>query len=263
MLRRLLPCAVLAPALVLALEDSSALVQQLAVAEQQASFFVPSPGSPGSPGEHSRVSCRRHPELCGDGVFNCDKPMEQEDIEKDITRETDGHPNPHALCGDAKIQSHKMCIHGDPIGAAALMYKMVYTTREEQAAYCWAAGHCNNTRVNENTTRQEAEELCDSIYGHGTWSGIGYRHIQGQRVSHGGRKNPFAHMACAEGRWHCDVVLCHEQYCNDHAWDRYKSLSFWTPGAHWAGVIPASHFREAEPSPKERTPKRPKSHRHQ
>jgi len=247
--------AALGPALALALEDGVALVQQMAATEQ-ASLAADSPG-------RHVTSCAKVPEVCGDGRFNCDLgPLSQEEHDKDITRSTDGRPNPRALCGDSRIASWSKCLNGDLVGAAHLMMAYMHQHLEPDAEYCFAAGHCNNTKVTANTTFDEAEAMCDQIYGRNMWSGIGYGHINMQRYSHMGRKNPYSHMACAEGRWHCDVMYCREHLCGVDTWRRiYGRLSWWEPGSHWAGVIPAARYRESEPAAASER-KKPKSRSH-
>jgi len=227
-MRRLLP---LAPVLALALEDSAVLVQK-AVSERQ-----------------QGISCRSRPEICHDGLFNCESNIDDADLQKQITRATNGHSNPNALCKEpVKLNAYKKCIiDRDPVKAAQMMWEYRFPKSDEDGQYCYAAGHCNNTGVTENTTVQEAEQMCNQVYGNDVWSGIGYEMLQGQRRSQMGRKNRWAQIACAEGKWHCDVIYCRETVCKD---DRLRKnshgLAFWTPGEHWLGVIPAASYRSME-----------------
>uniref|UniRef100_A0A7S1RB68 Uncharacterized protein n=1 Tax=Alexandrium catenella TaxID=2925 RepID=A0A7S1RB68_ALECA len=232
MLRGLLT---LAPIVAWSLDDSSTLVQHKASTEKL-----------------EGISCKSRPEICHDGLFNCEKKTPTEEYNHQITKDTDGHPNPHTLCSKTlQVNSFKKCIIDRDLDAhAEMMFKYNEQQREFDATYCFAAGHCNNTAVKANTTLKEAEAMCDQVYGRGIWSGIGYEALNGQRNSHGGRKNPFAHVACAEGRWHCDVHYCREMICKEDLWRyRFGMLSWWTPGSHWQGVIPAAVYRKTEASP--------------
>mmetsp|Transcript_55152 Transcript_55152/g.170836 ORF Transcript_55152/g.170836 Transcript_55152/m.170836 type:complete len:254 (-) Transcript_55152:71-832(-) len=216
--------------------DELALVQHSV--EQQASRSLASRG---------KVDCDTMPEVCNDGLFDCQDWKFLEFQSADITAPTHGHANPHSMCTVKYLPAWYQCLKGDPIKGAHMVYELqapahprpghLGTIRSYDAGYCFAAGHCNNTKVTAKTTLQEAETMCDEIYG-SAWKGINFNHVTGKKTDRVGRDNAFAQLACAMGNWHCDIIYCKEMYCDDPTWrSQYQQLSWWTPSPHWKGYI--------------------------
>jgi len=119
---------------------------------------------------------------------------------------------------------------------------------ETDAAYCFLAGHCNDTEVTPSTTLREAEAICNGKFGHESWTGIGWRDLK--RVLTAARDmddssateagadvealrraqaDVSRRASCAMGNYHCDVAYCRDNYCVDSDFRaRYGSLA-WAP----------------------------------
>lgn len=50
-------------------------------------------------------------------------------------------------------------------GAALSQSSVLSLTRGADAVYCFVAGHCNNTEIQETATASEATKVCDKLYG--------------------------------------------------------------------------------------------------
>mmetsp|Transcript_137985 Transcript_137985/g.428843 ORF Transcript_137985/g.428843 Transcript_137985/m.428843 type:complete len:177 (-) Transcript_137985:119-649(-) len=151
---------------------------------------------------------------------------------KDMTQTTNGHPNPKAWCKTPYLKFAIECINEkNPLKAAHTLYGVQSDKiRNLDAQYCFAAGHCNATSVDAsryrafnrssitvNTTLEEMEAHCDGIYGD-VWKHkaiLDFFHANADGV---GRRNEYAHLACAMGNWHCDVTYCREFYCSNETW---------------------------------------------
>ena len=48
---------------------------------------------------------------------------------------------------------------------AVLHRSVLSLTRGADAVYCFVAGHCNNTEIEETATASEATKVCDKLYG--------------------------------------------------------------------------------------------------
>uniref|UniRef100_A0A7S1RU05 Uncharacterized protein n=1 Tax=Alexandrium catenella TaxID=2925 RepID=A0A7S1RU05_ALECA len=191
------------------------------------------------------VDCEAFPSVCHDGQFDCH--MQRPGTVTQITAPTNGHANLNAICKMKYLKSYSQCIQGDPVGAAETTYLMQDghsgAVKKMDAQFCFAAGHCNNTAVTVNTTIEEMESMCDQIYGHETWTKIGFTVMFTAMTKQGkpGRFNPWSQMACAMGAWNCDIIYCREKICNDPNWkSEFGSLSWWPLSEHWHGIIPGA-----------------------
>jgi len=207
-------------------------------------------------GAAGRVDCNATPEVCHDGLFECQDWNFMEFDLRDITAPSSGsgararssrrgHPNPHSMCTASYLPAWYQCLKGDPVKGAHMTYEIQGDDkiRTIDASYCFAAGHCNNTKVNNGTKLNQAEEMCDAIYGHEAWVGFGFAHILGAKATDVGRTNKWAQLACAMGNWHCDVMYCQEMYCHNPLW-RPANLQYshWMPSTHWRGYLDAPAF---------------------
>mmetsp|Transcript_19201 Transcript_19201/g.60411 ORF Transcript_19201/g.60411 Transcript_19201/m.60411 type:complete len:240 (+) Transcript_19201:71-790(+) len=191
------------------------------------------------------VDCEKFPSVCHDGLFDCH--TQRPGTVTEITAPTNGHPNLNAICKMKYLESYAQCIKGDPLGAAETTYRVQgghgNAVRKMDAQFCFAAGHCNNTAVTVNSTLEEMEAMCDQVYGHDTWSKVGFTIMfkAMTKTSSPGRFNPWSQMACAMGAWHCDIIYCREKICNDPSWrSQYGSLAWWEATEHWRGIIPGA-----------------------
>jgi len=231
-------CLALAAAAPAALQDDGvALVQAAVHASAAASRLAGKP-----------VDCQAFPEVCHDGLFDCHTELPGTVLE--ITAPTNGHPNPNSMCKMKYLKGYAQCLKGDPLGAAETTYEVQGghggMVRKMDAQFCFAAGHCNNTKVTVNTTMAEMEQMCDQIYGHDVWTKVGFT-IMFKAMGHmsdPGRRNPWSQMACAMGAFHCDVIYCKQKICNDPMWrGPFGHLAWWEPGEHWKGIIDKPSFR--------------------
>jgi len=98
---------------------------------------------------------------------------------------------------------------------------------EADGSYCFIEGHCSNEAVTNETTVEEANQMCDERYGRKGWSELGktahametLKDMQGMSLDntngfkHGRHTTIFLKAACAMGNYHCDVMYCKETYC--------------------------------------------------
>jgi len=188
----------------------------------------------------SQFNCTAVPYMCG-APFHCDdKLINQSDIQA-LGRKVavDGHVNFGTWCSKPAFWSNlvKNCLVDHDLRKNALTnMAMSFSSglTELDASHCFWEGHCSDTEVTYNTTVGEAEALCDKKYP--SWTSIGeddhnlaldnpgsYALQDGYlkaEVSHA-----YGSVACAMGKYHCDVVYCKETYCKmPHYRSKYGHL---------------------------------------
>lgn len=199
--------------------------------------------------------CQELPAAC-EAPFNCRRKTHKS-MFKDMTQTTNGHPNPNAWCHTPYLQFAIQCIKEKNMLKAAhtLWNAQNEKTRDMDAQYCFAAGHCNMTSINEtkyrafnrstiteNTTMEEMEAHCNNLYGD-VWKHKAILDFFHANADGMGKNNEYAHMACAMGNWHCDVTYCREFYCYDEHWKKtygYKA----NPGARVEAAPRHHHSRK-------------------
>lgn len=195
--------------------------------------------------------CKSYPHMCKP-PFNC-----QDAQIWDLTPQAkNGHANLQSWCNFVDAQTFadnvlKKCIVDQDLKGSAeeLFDKRVGLHSDEiDASYCFIEGHCTNTAVTDNTTVQDAEEMCTDRFGKTGWTGPYYlidpliasvasgldfygslgstlpvspfEGIHEQKISKLAVK-----LACSRGTYHCDVQYCKHTYCtNSYYIRRYGHL---------------------------------------
>jgi len=113
-------------------------------------------------------------------------------------------------------------------------------TADFDAQYCFIVGHCENGQVNETTTIEEGELMCNKKYGRRhdgpPWFEFSMMDLAksaalsplsgGMNLAftlksplhvnlNGQFAHSFAKLACAMGNYHCDAMYCKMKYCKD------------------------------------------------
>lgn len=190
------------------------------------------PFAENNPGEN----CSAFPEAC-EQPFNCVPHTLEATLEDlPLTRQIatyDGHANYHAWCwrGTKYIRYAQQCLVGNVKEAASHLRAIhmqgpkTNLAFDAWAQYCFAANHCNNTLVHENTTIMEAETVCDEMYSRFGWTTGGFTSLLlGPGMQ--GHFNAWGQAACAMGVFHCDVQHCRQYYCEDESWaSKYGHLA--------------------------------------
>uniref|UniRef100_A0A7S2NB25 Uncharacterized protein n=1 Tax=Alexandrium andersonii TaxID=327968 RepID=A0A7S2NB25_9DINO len=205
------------------------------VMKQLGSLAAPKPSS---------YDCDARPWMCQE-PFNCHhdlNPLEMVKRPFQIATD-DGHANLRTWCMPSaekyvdNLVKHCLVekdLHksGQAVYEETRRGRFGATTAETDASYCFIEGHCSNTAVTENTTLEEAEQMCDFRYGHDGWAkNFGFKDLAGpkQRKAalwggadlinggfyHTAMSKPYVKAACAMGNFHCDVLYCRETYCQE------------------------------------------------
>lgn len=191
----------------------------------------------------SPYPCWYKPEYCG-RPLHCDRPGMLRVLGPMQPIATNGHANLQTWCLSDNFRAgivDQCLVKHDLSKAGRLTYaeQARNNALESDGSYCFAMGHCLETRVTDATTMAEAEQLCDEKYGHKAWASLTISQLltgfssaiaRGQISSTFAFKTresarPWAELACAMGNLHCDVVYCRENYCNkEHFRSRYLHL---------------------------------------
>mmetsp|Transcript_74834 Transcript_74834/g.198819 ORF Transcript_74834/g.198819 Transcript_74834/m.198819 type:complete len:223 (-) Transcript_74834:160-828(-) len=194
--------------------------------------------------------CDRYPAFC-QAPFNCSSTFpgsaKMKIMRHPATR--DGHANLNTWCDSPDYYPYmKECIvNRDLLKAAQLQYNWSVSQSssvdEMDGSYCFMEGHCTNTNVTANTTLEEAEQMCDTRYGHKGWAHWSpvidepqaaaslAGNFAAMSTKHTGFTDKkltsvFVKMACAMGNFHCDVIYCQQTYCKkDHYIKKYSHLA--------------------------------------
>mmetsp|Transcript_9459 Transcript_9459/g.25639 ORF Transcript_9459/g.25639 Transcript_9459/m.25639 type:complete len:250 (-) Transcript_9459:110-859(-) len=165
------------------------------------------------------VHCKDVPEACGP-PFNCNMHTAVT-MYSQITKSTDGHPNYNSWCHTPYLEYALHCKNRNFPEATLSLTR----TRERNPAlfemdgqYCFAAGHCDNMEVTEETTVDQMETMCDEIFGHAVWTSKGLLDLFKAKAGKKRKDNEYAQLACAMGNFHCDVLYCKEKFCGVEHW---------------------------------------------
>lgn len=202
-------------------------------------------------GEGSAVDCKKFPMFCTKKL-NCSKdPLTESEKTALETRiaSSSGKANLRSWCRAYPMYStsmEKCIVEGDSRGYGREMFKSQQKLKltSADAIYCFVSGHCNNTQVTEKTTMQEAEGICNKLYGQ-RWTELGWKdymavlaralevatkhHIPkewnftgwGSLVKIARHEAGISAMtACAMGNFQCDVTYCQMNYCHN---DRFRA----------------------------------------
>jgi len=193
------------------------------------------------------VDCEKYPMFCDPKVNCAQQPLTADDKAALQTRlaTSDGKANLRTWCMAYPMYAtsvQKCIVEGDPKGYAKEMFESQKKLKlvSADAIYCFVAGHCNNTEVTDSTTVQEAEAVCDKLYGHARWSNIGWKDFMEvlARALQLGRDHKIpkewnvtgwsslvklarheaeisAMTACSMGNYQCDIAYCKANYCDD------------------------------------------------
>merc|ERR1719464_1789756 len=199
----------------------------------------------------NEFDCEKYPDFCKP-PFNCQYVEMGNNIMFDVVAKNN-HLNFQTFCYAPQYYDYMTtCIQKKDLVAAAQI-QFDRSTREENkgvdeldGSYCFIEGHCSNEAVTENTTVEEAEEMCDARYGHADWAKFSMTKSPRAAMSLAlgplthSRKNGFKDrkitrmflkLACAMGNYHCDVMYCKETYCKKEYYvEKYKHLLPETPG---------------------------------
>jgi len=195
--------------------------------------------------------CHRHPHLCK-APFNCN----QSSMSQFSMQAVGGHANLQSWCMPSAWKYAntlvKQCLVNKDLRQSGLeVFDMQVRTKtgELDGSYCFIEGHCSNAAINDNTTLEEAEKVCDRRYGHAGWAGnyilsdgfglglkLALDAVTGKGLlpalasEKGGFKEQkitrvFAKAACSMGNFHCDVQYCKHTFCQiEHYRRKYAHL---------------------------------------
>lgn len=190
----------------------------------------------------SRTNCTKHPVLCSDQM-RCHTEPETQNLHKRIATEG-GHANLKSWCIDNGLFANTLVQHCIINGDLSKSGKLVFQQQVENgadhldASYCFLEKHCSNSRITANTTLSEAELACNERFGR-NWTNVGFALMERQQrwwqlsgvmnVKTGFHSREptqaFSKLACAMGNYHCDVVYCKENYCqNEYYVKKYGHL---------------------------------------
>jgi len=150
----------------------------------------------------------------------------------------DGHANVRSWCmpglehyADTLL---KECITGrDPKTSAAALLSSSTTEglQELDASFCFSEGHCSNAQVSDESTVEQAEKICDEMFGRAAWTSEFMQSVSKAFASRNSKKpalmklkNGFTSKAmtkalslaaCAQGTFHCEVQYCKHTHCKD------------------------------------------------
>eukprot|EP00413_Alexandrium_margalefii_P011417 CAMPEP_0204546616 /NCGR_PEP_ID=MMETSP0661-20131031/22160_1 /ASSEMBLY_ACC=CAM_ASM_000606 /TAXON_ID=109239 /ORGANISM="Alexandrium margalefi, Strain AMGDE01CS-322" /LENGTH=271 /DNA_ID=CAMNT_0051553451 /DNA_START=62 /DNA_END=877 /DNA_ORIENTATION=+ len=233
----------LSPALAVPVDDSLAMVQASASASSAASSQALARSVAGRAMAMSKTTgfqafnCTAHPKLC-QPPFDCQTFTEAE-YNTILVRgmAPEGRANLRTWCFSPDYEDYiGACVQEkDLVKAAKIQFRWSVDRHsttgvdELDGSYCFIEGHCSNEAVTNETTMEEAEQMCDERYGREAWSKIGSIWKVPELPNFGNPKaadkttgfhDPkitafFLKMACAMGNYHCDVVYCKETYCKD------------------------------------------------
>mmetsp|Transcript_18171 Transcript_18171/g.52949 ORF Transcript_18171/g.52949 Transcript_18171/m.52949 type:complete len:299 (+) Transcript_18171:73-969(+) len=169
----------------------------------------------------------------------------------------DGHSNMNWFCGSQEQFAMLECATGNlsgygliksqerPRNQGNLVHRTIHEVHHDMLAqYCFNMGHCNDKEVSQGMTMLQGEAMCDKKYGHKAWANFTEGGMETSRFLSGlagtlkvdlltsgslakvtlGKPSAktMGKMACAEGHFHCDVLLCKEHYCQDEGyWKKY------------------------------------------
>jgi len=269
MLRRSLGLCLCVGALASEVEDGTALVQaavrshsaasagmtygrvQLAAQLMAAANQSQLPGLPPLP----KFDCGQHPKLC-EAPFNCRDVNLLKFLKMPLQGlAPDGKADLQSWCLSPQYESyiHTCLVGKDLVKAAHIQYEWSVApgmAQKEQineldGSYCFIEGHCTNDAVTNETTLEDATQMCDERYGREGWSLMGSvkslpkvaEAIQNMPTDNWGGfrdtrpTNLFLKLACAMGNYHCDVMYCKETYCkNPYYVKKYSHLLPKAPG---------------------------------
>lgn len=193
------------------------------------------------------INCEAMPQYCGEPL-HCEKAVTEEEKEAWKTHlAVGGQPNLRSWCnvkGFSEGVVNECLVKKDLSAAGKMTYKEQAKNNalEADGSYCFLVGHCDNDLVTNETTLEEAAQMCDDKFGHAGWTEFGMNNmhviqwlISGQVSTTTGfhtreAANSFAKLACAMGNYHCDVVYCRENYCNNKYFkDKYGTYSIEDP----------------------------------
>jgi len=185
--------------------------------------------------EQGKFDCHAYPALC-QAPFNCHEvnPVDtQQWMMKGAAHK--GRPNYKLWCAVPHYEAYaSRCAVGDLDGAGKIQFHLTTAghfgplTKEMDGSYCFIDGHCANGEVTNDTTVQDAIEMCDARFGRQAWAAWGSESMpQEDHLDYSvptdmtkGYQNPEQTRpsllaACAMGNYHCDVRYCLETYCKE------------------------------------------------
>lgn len=199
----------------------------------------------------SHIDCQSQPYMCEE-PFNCDKEPPEHELQRSQIATLDGHADFSAWCDSPYMAAAKECSSRNMTEYGRIMHQIQVKLsmggrgiESMDAHYCFSFGHCDNHEVTESTTLQEAEAMCDRRFGHHEWAFLtfdeamknlaffpdGDLHLGSDMNMYLGPRAEysFAQMSCAMGSFHCDVMYCQQEYCNQpefkDKYDRLRGLS--------------------------------------
>jgi len=202
------------------------------------------------------INCTEYPMFCDPKVNCASNPMSSDEIAQLNGRlaTPSGHANLRTWCLAYPHYGRalKTCIlDNDKVGYADATFadQQAAGLDTADAMYCYVEGHCNDTRITDETTVSQAEEACDEKYGHEAWTQVGWHSVmeivheapelykeQMEALAEGrttmaavlqiirNKSRTFGLTACAMGNYQCDVINCRRNYCGN---DRYKAFANW------------------------------------
>lgn len=196
----------------------------------------------------SPYDCETYPHMCK-APFHCESWTMQDTIDVRLhgLATEEGHANLRSWCmpGLERYAGTvlKECVaNHDTKKSAKLTLDRTFKdwADELDASYCFAEGHCTNEVMNEHTTLNDMETMCDWRYGRKGWTRnflkslkrlfdmpTAFTNLASQRGGFTTQRvtRVIAKMACAQGIFHCDVEYCKRTYCRDEYYvKKYQHL---------------------------------------
>lgn len=182
-----------------------------------------------------KFNCTALPEACMP-PFSCQLPLKATNKGKLPWATPDGHPDWHTWCENlpGHVEAALACYHGDLRGYGRIMHRVqsklvLGAVPFLDAHYCFSHGHCDNEDIGPNMTIEAMEAYCDDKFGHRNWTTQSRLLLNPFDI----RTNPFkgkiawfskkaeesfAMLACGQGNYHCDAIMCKQEYCNKDVW---------------------------------------------
>jgi len=206
--------------------------------------------------------CNAEPALCS-APLHCDKPGTYRPKKYHQPIAAGRHANPRSFCGLPYETAVARCMAGNLSAYADIMYRLQNkgdlvgkATADFDAQYCFIVGHCQNGQVNETTTMEEGERMCNRKYGRRhngpPWYEFSMLDLAksaalsplsgGMNLAftirsplhinlNGNFAHSFAKLACAMGNYHCDAMYCRAKYCSDPYYRSKYSVKRLAPAA--------------------------------
>jgi len=166
-----------------------------------------------------------------------------------------GHPNVRPMCLTYPYYENmvQQCVlNNDLKKNAELTFQSQLSRKQDtvDAIYCQLGGLCEDSKVTENSTKDDAEKICNERF-QSQWKRMGWRTYvetvaessgilaksgsaikNGQttwaKVAYYAKKSAVASAmtSCAMGTYHCEVFYCKQNFCGKGKYAAWSNISW-------------------------------------